>query len=58
MKEYLSRKGQPFTERDIVSDPQAIVELEKLGYLTTPVVVVDGQVVVGFNRAQLDSLLG
>ncbi len=33
-------------------------ELEKLGYMTTPVTLVDGEVVVGFARAQLERLLG
>jgi len=29
-----------------------------LGYATTPVIVVDGEVVVGFDRARLAQLLG
>ncbi len=57
MKEFLSQKGVPFTERDVVKDPQAIEELAKLGYLTTPVIVVDGEVVVGFDRKRLEQLL-
>jgi hypothetical protein len=32
-------------------------ELEKLGYMTTPVTVIDGQVVVGFDRDKLQRLL-
>ena len=58
MKEFLSQKGVPFTERDLVQDPQAIEELARLGYLTTPVIVVDGEVVVGFDRRRLEQLLG
>jgi glutaredoxin 3 len=58
VKEFLSQKGVPFVERDVVKDPQAFEELAKLGYLTTPVIVVDGQVVVGFNRKRLEQLLG
>ena len=57
VKEYLLRKGLPFTERDVISDPQAVDELEKLGFMTTPVILVDGEVIVGFNRARLEQLL-
>jgi hypothetical protein len=32
-------------------------ELTKLGVLTTPVTVIDGEVVVGFDRQKLQKLL-
>jgi hypothetical protein len=32
-------------------------ELIKIGVLTTPVTVIDGEVVVGFNRKRLEELL-
>jgi len=32
-------------------------ELIKIGVLTTPVTVIDGEVVVGFNRKRLEDLL-
>ena len=57
VKEFLSQKGVEFTERDITVDDTAIAELEELGYMTTPVTVVEGEVVVGFNRERLDELL-
>lgn len=34
-----------------------MAELIELGYMTTPVIVVDGEIVVGFNKARLDELL-
>jgi len=34
-----------------------LAELEKLGYITTPDTVIDGEVVVGFDRARLENLL-
>ena len=58
MKEFLSQKKIEFTERNVASDEAAFRELEKLGYMTTPVTLVDGQVVVGFDRAKLEALLG
>jgi len=32
-KEYLSRKGIKFQERDIAQDPSALADLKKLGYI-------------------------
>ncbi len=58
VKEFLSQKQVEFTERNIAADPAALAELEKLGYMTTPVTLVDGEVVVGFDRARLERLLG
>ncbi|HKZ52636.1 MAG TPA: glutaredoxin family protein [Candidatus Acidoferrales bacterium] len=58
MKEFLSQKGVEFRERNVAEDPAALAELEKLGYMTTPVTVIDDQVVVGFARDRLEELLG
>lgn len=58
MKEFLSQNGIPFVERDVLKDESAMEELSQLGYMTTPVVKVDGEVVVGFNRQRLAELLG
>jgi hypothetical protein len=33
-------------------------DLLKLGYKATPVTVIDGEVVVGFDRGKLERLLG
>jgi len=53
-KEYLSQKGIEFQERDIAQDPGALADLKKLGYMTTPVIVVDGAVIVCFDSAKID----
>ena len=34
-----------------------MADLERLGYATTPVTVIDGEVVVGFDRTRLAALL-
>jgi len=41
-----------------MEDAVAMQELEELGVMTTPVVRVGEEVVVGFNRARLAALLG
>ena len=58
VKEFLSQRQVEFTERNIAADEAALAELEKLGYMTTPVTVVDSEVVVGFARDKLEELLG
>lgn len=58
MKEFLSQRGIAFTEQDISRDARALAELSKLGYMTTPVTQIDGEVVVGFDHKRLEALLG
>lgn len=58
VKEFLSQNGVSFQNRDVSQDPAAFAELERLGYMTTPVTVIDGQVVVGFDPGRLGALLG
>ena len=57
VKEYLSQKQIDFDDRDITRDSSAITELQKLGFMTTPVTVVGDKVVVGFDVAKLDEAL-
>jgi len=58
VKEFLSQNKIEFVDRNIAADEAALNELEKLGYMTTPVTVIDGQMVVGFDRNKLEQLLG
>lgn len=58
VKEFLSQNNIEFADRNIAADPGALTELENLGYMTTPVTVVNGEVVVGFDRARLERLTG
>lgn len=57
VKEFLSQNNIAFMDRNIAADQTALTELEKLGYMTTPVTVVDGVVVVGFDVPKLRRLL-
>ena len=54
--EYLSQRGIQYTERNVIEDQTAMEELEKLGFMTTPVTVIDGEIVIGFDRKKLDEL--
>jgi len=57
VKEFLHERGVTFSERDVAADAAALDELQRLGWLTTPVTVVDGEAVVGFDRTKLEALL-
>ncbi len=57
-KDYLSRKGIPFIDRNVAVDRDAAKEMiQKSGQMGVPVVTINGEVVVGFNQALLDKLL-
>jgi glutaredoxin len=58
VKEFLSHKGIDFIERDVAQDEEAMRELEALGVLATPVTLINGEVVVGFDEPKLEQLLG
>lgn len=57
VKEFLSQKGVSYLERNVAEDEQALEELTALGYFTTPVVKIDEEFVIGFDRARLQALL-
>ncbi len=57
VKEFLSQRGIDFVERNVAADETALAELQKLHYMTTPVTVVDDEVVVGFDSERLERLL-
>ncbi len=56
-KEYLSQKNIPFEDKDITKDATALEELKKLGYMTTPVLLIGTSVIVGFDAAKIDAAL-
>ncbi|MDP2663760.1 MAG: glutaredoxin family protein [Dehalococcoidia bacterium] len=57
VQEFLAGKGIPFESRDVSQDERAVNELIDLGYQTTPVTVIDGEIVIGFDRKRIEELL-
>jgi glutaredoxin 3 len=63
-KQYLAAKHIPYAYKDIESDPAAARELaakaSKLGIPTdrVPILDVRGRLLLGFDRARLDAMLG
>lgn len=55
---HLESRGQEYTERDVDTDPTARDEMMKLGAQSTPVTVIDGEAVIGYDEESIDGLLG
>jgi len=58
MKEYLRSRGVTFKVVDVMMDEDAAELLESKNIRSTPVLSVDGELVVGFQREPIDKLLG
>ena len=58
-KEYLSSKGISYQDIDVSSNSEAVEEMVKIsGQMGVPVIVINGEPIVGFDKARIDSLLG
>ena len=55
---HLESRGQTYTEKDVDNDPAAREEMMQLGAQGTPVTVIDGEAVIGFDEESIDELLG
>lgn len=53
VKQFLTRMGVPFEEKDVQRDPQAREEFMHMGFRGTPVTLIDGQPIVGFDQARI-----
>ena len=57
-KDYFTQKGIPYTDYNVAEDREKTKEMiQKSKQMGVPVIIVDGEVLVGFNQAKLDSLL-
>ena len=54
---HLADKGVSFARKDPMVDEEAEAELAALGINATPVTIIDGEVVVGYDAEKLDRLL-
>lgn len=57
-KEYLHSREIDFEEVDVSADTQRAIEMvEKSGQQGVPVLDIDGEIIVGFDRSRIDALL-
>jgi len=58
VKEFLSQKEISFEERDVSRNPSYAQELVRnTGQMGVPVTIINGQIVVGFDRGRLEQLV-
>lgn len=58
VKRYLEERGVAYSEIDVAANREDMQELVRIsGNVTVPVVTIDGEVVVGFDKARMDELL-
>lgn len=58
LKEYLKQKKIQFQNFDVSIDRLALEEMTRLtGQMGVPVTIIDGEIIVGFDKAKIDSLL-
>jgi glutaredoxin 3 len=58
-KEFFKEKGIQYTEYNVLTDMEKRQEMiDKSGQLGVPVIMIDGHVMVGFDQAEISSLLG
>ena len=57
-KDYLDKKGVKYTEKDVDSDRSIAEESMKVsGQTGIPVLNINGQIIVGFDRPRIDAAL-
>jgi glutaredoxin 3 len=58
-KAYLTSQGISYENVDVASDEKGLQEMMRLsGQMGVPVLVIDGDVIVGFDKAKIDAKLG
>lgn len=57
-KDYFDKIGVTYEDRDVEADPTAGAELiAKSGQRAIPVIDIDGDIIIGFDRPRIDAIL-
>lgn len=57
-KDYFKEKGLEFVDYDVSEDQKKSKEMvEKSGQMGVPVIVIDDQVIIGFNKPEIEKIL-
>jgi len=58
-KEYFKKNNIEYTEYDVAVDMAKRQELiDKTHQMGVPVIIIDGKIVIGFDRGKINQLLG
>lgn len=59
VKQFLKDNNVAFVDIDVASDQKAAQEMiERSGQMGVPVVDIDGEIIVGFDKGKISSALG
>ena len=56
--EFLSQRSIGFIDKDIRTDLDAMQEMVEIGSQSTPTTVIDGEVIIGFDKEKISEKLG
>jgi glutaredoxin-like YruB-family protein len=56
-KDFLKANNIGFTEYNITKDVQARKALMKKGYMSVPLIIIDGKIIKGFDKEELTQAL-
>ncbi|MBV4420443.1 thioredoxin family protein [Clostridium tyrobutyricum] len=57
-KEFFKENNVDFVEHNITTDAEARKDLMKKGYRGVPVIVIDGEYILGFDQNKVSDILG
>lgn len=57
VKNWFNKQGVEFVEKDVTTDPDALVELANLGFQGTPVIYTPNDAWVGIDLKKMKALL-
>jgi glutaredoxin len=58
VKNYLKERKVPFTDYDVGRDQRRAEEMvRKSGQMGVPVVDINGRIIIGFNKSEIDRAL-
>lgn len=58
-KEYFKSKNLIYTEYDVLKDIKKREEMiRETGAMGVPIIKINGQIIIGFNKAKINELLG
>ena len=57
VKSYLDSKGFTYEEKDVQKDKEARQELLGKGYRGVPVLIINGEEIVGFDKEKINQIL-
>jgi glutaredoxin len=56
--EFLSQRNIDFIEKNIRTDLDAMQEMVDMNSQSTPTTVIDGEVIIGFDKEKISEMLG